>query len=93
MTDNRFQFVRIGFKTSPMEGGTKVPAFVHSPLLPTSEDFPGLVHITDWYPTFMRLGGKSKNEVDSLEFDGIDQLGALFGGQSKQARYEIYLAC
>ena len=90
MSVNRFQSIRIGFKTTPMEGGTKVPAFVHSPLLPTSDDFPGLVHITDWYPTFMRLGGESKEMVDGLELDGVDQLGALFGGQSKVARYILF---
>ena len=49
-----------------------------------------MTHITDWYPTFMRLGGESKEMVDGLEFDGVDQLGALFGGQSKQARYIIF---
>merc|ERR1712136_474636 len=68
-----------GFKTTPYEGGTKVPGFVHSPLLPTSEDFSGMNHITDWFPTFMRLGGESKESVDGKEFDGVDQLETLFG--------------
>ena len=76
----------IGFKTTPYEGGTKVPGFVHSPLLPTSEDFSGMNHITDWFPTFMRLGGESKESVDGKEFDGVDQLETLFGGQDTNPR-------
>jgi len=78
-----------GFKTTPEEGGTKVPGFVHSPLLPTTEDFSGINHVTDWYPTFMRLGGKSKEYVDGKKFDGVDQLEALFGGQGKKPRTQM----
>jgi len=79
-----------GFKTSPLEGGTKVPAFIHSPLLPTTEDFSGINHVTDWYPTFMRLGGEPKAYVDGLKFDGVDQLETLFGGQvDKKARTQM----
>ena len=35
----------------------------------------------------MRLGGESKEYVDGLKFDGVDQLETLFGGQGKKARY------
>ena len=83
------QLIRIGFKTTPEKGGTKVPGFVHSPLLPTTDDFSGINHVTDWYPTFMRLGGESKENVDGLKFDGVDQLETLFGGQGREARYMI----
>ena len=44
-------------------------------------------HITDWYPTFMRLGGESKASVDGKKFDGVDQLETLFGGQGANPRY------
>ena len=37
----------------------------------------------------MRLGGESKENVDGLKFDGVDQLETLFGGQGREARYMI----
>ena len=78
--------MRIGGKTTPYEGGFKVPGFVHSPLLPTSFGFTGMNHMSDWFPTFMRLGGKSKAYVDSKGFDGVDQLETFFGGQGANPR-------
>ena len=78
--------MRIGYKTTPYEGGIKVPGLVHSPLLPTSFNFKGMNHMSDWYPTFMRLGGESKASVDSKKFDGVDQLETFFGGQGANPR-------
>ena len=41
----------------------------------------------------MRLGGESKTLVDSLKFDGVDQLETLFSGQGKKQgiRFEEFL--
>merc|ERR1712100_382453 len=49
-----------GFKTSIWEGGTRVPGFVHSPMLPA--DVRGTVsqelyHVTDWLPTLVEVAG------------------------------------
>ena len=74
-----------------MEGGAKVPGFVHSPLLPTSGETDALFHATDWYPTFMRLAGESKEVVKNMKFDGVDQFSTLFNGQDKHSRYSFCL--
>ncbi|XP_075534848.1 arylsulfatase B-like [Dermacentor variabilis] len=60
-----------GSKGTLWEGGTRVPAFVWSPLLANrrrvSEQ---LMHITDWLPTLYSIGG---GDVDALgELDGFD---------------------
>jgi len=57
-----------GYKTSLWEGGTKVPAFVYSPLLPkpgiTSNE---LFHVTDWLPTLVSLAGGSTTRNKPLD--------------------------
>ncbi|KAH8055626.1 sulfuric ester hydrolase [Aureococcus anophagefferens] len=67
-----------GQKFSPFEGGVRVPAFVHSPLLPAARRggaYGGLFHVTDWLPTLVRLaGGAPPRNVD-----GVDQYEAIFG--------------
>ncbi|CAL4088940.1 unnamed protein product, partial [Meganyctiphanes norvegica] len=63
-----------GFKHSIWEGGTRVPAFIHSPLLKnTPRIYDGLFHITDWYNTLLAAAGASglpqndgHNQWDSL---------------------------
>ena len=66
-----------GQKFSPFEGGVRVPAFVHSPLLPAARRggvYDGLFHVTDWLPTLVRLaGGAPPRNVD-----GVDQYEAIF---------------
>ena len=62
-----------GCKTLIWEGGTRVPGFVHSPLLPASvrgtinEE---LYHVTDWLPTLAGLAGGSTQRNRPL--DGHD---------------------
>jgi arylsulfatase A-like enzyme len=49
-----------GGKFTPYEGGTRVPGFVHSPLLPAARrgtTFAGKFHIIDWTRTFVEVGG------------------------------------
>ncbi|KAK7077474.1 sulfuric ester hydrolase activity protein, partial [Halocaridina rubra] len=65
-----------GGKANLLEGGTRGPAFIHSPLLPN----PGTVsnqlfHVTDWFNTILALaGGKAPSFTD-----GMDQWYALAG--------------
>lgn len=59
-----------GNKGSLWEGGSRTPAFVHSPLLKKKGyKNKSLFHITDWYPTFVRLAG---GKIDR-DMDGYDQ--------------------
>ncbi|XP_037798080.1 arylsulfatase B-like [Penaeus monodon] len=49
-----------GGKGSVWEGGTRAAGFVHSPLLQgTPRVHSGIMHITDWYNTFLALAGES----------------------------------
>ena len=64
------------------EGGTRVPGFVKSPLLPRSFESDSLIHVTDWYPTILRMAGASAKEIRQLmadgNFDGVDQYDTFF---------------
>merc|ERR1712192_389668 len=75
------------------EGGTRGPAFVHSPLLPktargtTNE---GLIHITDWMPTLASLAGVPSQKIEELAMDGIDQSGMLLEGKASKRTEFVY---
>ncbi|XP_047480227.1 arylsulfatase B-like [Penaeus chinensis] len=76
-----------GNKSTLWEGGTRGAAFVHSPLLQN----PGtvshkLIHVTDWYKTFMGLaGGEAPKDTD-----GFDQWAALDGLSKSPRTHMIY---
>lgn len=80
-----------GGKRTQFEGGVRVPAFVHSPLLPTvarGASLNSLVHVSDWLPTLaFGLQGSSDSAVArSGSFDGVDQWATiLFAGSSLSA--------
>lgn len=67
-----------GQKSYLFEGGVRVPAFVHSQLIPPTRrgaSHEQLFHVTDWLPTFLDgmldhgelLGGRSLNGVNQWE--------------------------
>ena len=63
-----------------MLGGTKVDAFIYSPLLSSSvvnRTYDGLFHISDWFPTLLSLTGVKYTPIASQSIDGIDQSKAL----------------
>ncbi|XP_048582679.1 arylsulfatase B [Nematostella vectensis] len=74
-----------GYKSSLFEGGVRVPAFVHGEMLQrkggTVND---LFHVTDWYPTLVKLAG---GEVEP-DIDGVDQWPTLSEGKPSK-REEI----
>ena len=79
------------------EGGVRVPAFIHSPLLRRSGVVSqAMIHVTDWYPTFLRLAGESKEDVARLGLDGVDQYDTFFAstvtGKDRYA-YKIKSFC
>lgn len=60
-----------GSKGTVWEGGTRVPAFVWSPLLAnTRRVSKQLMHITDWLPTLYSIGGGDVQALGKL--DGFD---------------------
>ena len=69
----------IGYKDTIYEGGTRVPGFIHSPLLYKSGYVStAMVHVTDWFPTILRLAGAPEADIKVLDIDGIDQYDTFF---------------
>ena len=85
ISKNSSVFVFLGFKGTLFEGGTRVPGFVHSPLLAkkgyTSR---ALFHITDWFPTLLRVSGTPTSKISQLKLDGIDQFNVLFSREPQE---------
>ena len=72
-----------GGKGSYLEGGVRVPAFIHSPLLSSGGQINNdLLHITDWFPTLLQLAGVSTKEK---EVDGYNIWDAI--------RYSLSIFC
>ena len=87
-------FTYKGAKGQVFEGGTRVPGFIHSSLLPLNGYIStDLIHITDWFPTLLRIAGIAKDQVTALapSMDGIDQHSVFFAQNKEQAvRYNHY---
>ena len=65
------------------EGGTLVPGFIKSPLLPKSLQSDSLIHVSDWYPTILRMAGVSAEEIKKLKLDGVDQYDTFFNPRNE----------
>ena len=37
-----------------------------------------MVHVTDWFPTILRLAGAPEADIKELDIDGIDQYDTFF---------------
>lgn len=65
-----------GHKYSYFEGGTRGTAFITSPLLPSSlagTRNKGLMHVSDWYPTFCYLANVSSDDgFKAAPHDGVN---------------------
>jgi len=76
-----------GYKNTIYEGGTKVPGFIHSPLLnKQGHRYSGLLHMIDFLPTFLHLSGE--NDVPGL--DGINQWEAISENLPSPRKTMIY---
>ena len=89
-----------GTKGSLLEGGTKVDAFVYSPLLDATRSssssseatisgtsFDGLFHVTDWFPTMLDMAGITDfTPRTGFSLDGVSQLSSWSSGGATVAR-------
>ncbi|BFZ22840.1 hypothetical protein BsWGS_25878 [Bradybaena similaris] len=75
-----------GGKVSLFEGGTRVVAFLHGPLLNQSGVvYDGVIHAVDWFPTLAHALGI--NYTDPRQ-DGVNQWAAIIsGGESKRSEF------
>ena len=67
-----------GTKGSLFEGGTRVDAFIYSPLLHSSLQgyrHTALAHISDWFPTILNLTGITFVPKEGYELDGLSHVG------------------
>jgi len=86
-----------GHKANLTEGGVHAPALLWGPpaLIPPAvrgRPYSGLVHVTDWLPTFMRLasGGGWNGPKSGFEVDGLDLWDAIIHPDRDQSpRTEI----
>ena len=84
-----------GAKGSLLEGGIHVPAFMYGPpsLIPEElrgTTYGGLLHVTDWLPTFMGLASRGSwtGPSNGYAIDGIDMYDAIMDS-NESARSEI----
>lgn len=63
-----------GQKATYWDGGMRAVGFISSPLLPkTGYSYHGLMHVTDWMPTIVGLGGGNVQGLKrDLDLDGFD---------------------
>lgn len=83
-----------GTKGSLFEGGTKVDAFIWSPMLPSHSQgivYNGLFHITDMMPTILAITNTNFSPEDGYELDGYNHLPAIIGdGSASPREYMLY---
>ena len=74
-------------KGSTYEGGVRVPCIIHWPgRVPADKMVDGMVHVTDLYPTLLKLAGGSLEQP--LPLDGMD-MWDVFTGAKPSPRAEV----
>jgi arylsulfatase A-like enzyme len=74
-------------KGSTYEGGVRVPCIIHWPgHVPADKSVDGMVHVTDLYPTLLKLAGGSLDQP--LPLDGMD-MWDVFTGAKPSPRMEV----
>ena len=86
-----------GGKSTPLEGGVRVPAFA----VDFSEDnrflgegnwsYDGMIHISDWFPTLLSVAGESLDRFKASGGDGIDMSRSLLRKDQNGHRHEALL--
>jgi len=81
-----------GGKGSTSEGGVRVDAFVRWPGMIEGDSVVGdIVHVSDLYTTFARLGGATDEIPRDRIIDGIDQTALMLNGESHGRRDYMFI--
>ena len=88
MTETIFR----GGKGDFLEGGVRVPAFAWWPgVIEPGQIVGDIIHETDLYTTFARLGGATKNIPTDRIVDGVDQTAMLLNGDTHGRRDYVFI--
>jgi arylsulfatase len=88
LTDTIFR----GGKGDFTEGGVRVPAFAWGPgLIEPGQIVNDMVHETDLFTTFARLGGALEHVPDDRVIDGLDQTALLMNGDTHGRRDYLFI--
>jgi arylsulfatase len=86
------ELVYRGGKTDHLEGGVRVDAFVRWPGVIEAGSAAGdIIHVTDLYTTFARLGQAKQYIPTDRVIDGIDQTALLLKGEHHGRRDYVYI--
>jgi arylsulfatase len=81
-----------GGKGDFLEGGVRVPAFAWWPGVIEKGQLVGdIIHVTDLFTTFARLGGATKYIPRDRIIDGIDQTALLLDGDTHGRRDYVFI--
>ena len=81
-----------GGKGDFTEGGVRVPAFAWWPgMIESNQVVVDIVHATDLYTTFARLGGATKYVPTDRIVDGLEQTAVLFNGDTHGRRDYVFI--
>jgi arylsulfatase len=81
-----------GGKNDFLEGGVRVPAFAYWPsVIEAGAIVNDIVHVSDLFTTFARLGGKVNSIPRDRVIDGIDQAALLLNGDGHGRRDHVFI--
>ena len=81
-----------GGKNDFLEGGVRVPAFAYWPsVIEKGSVVHDMVHVSDLFTTFARLGGKMNAIPSDRVIDGIDQTALLLKGDGHGRRDHVFI--
>jgi hypothetical protein len=81
-----------GGKGDFLEGGVRVPAFARWPgVIPEGQIVGDIIHETDLFTTFARLGGAKEHISTDRIIDGIDQTSLLLNGDGSSRRDYVFI--
>lgn len=82
-----------GTKGSLFEGGTKVEAFIYSPLLSSKvqgSTYSNLFHVSDWLPTVLSMAEVGYVRYGTYALNGVSHLKAITSGDKAPRSYLLY---
>jgi arylsulfatase len=81
-----------GGKGSFLEGGVRVPAFANWPGVIEKGSVVGdIIHVSDLFTTFARIGGGTKYIPTDRVIDGVDQTALLINGDGHSRRDYVHI--